>query len=125
SSTSNSSGPVTITVAYQQFGPPPYPEKAWWTAVKQRVEAANSNIKVKLEPIIADEGSYYTKLDLMMRSPSTAHDLVREDSFLVSSDVTAGYLAPRDKYLARWRQYSQQWLPSVQTITTVSRRNYG
>ena len=125
SSTSNSSGPVTITVAYQQFGPPPYPEKAWWTAVKQRVEAANPNIKVKLEPIIADEGSYYTKLDLMMRSPSTAPDLVREDSFLVGSDVTAGYLTPLDKYLANWPEYSKQWFPGMQKITTFNGHNYG
>ncbi len=124
-STTNSNGPVTITVAYQQFGPPPYHEQVWWTQVKQRVEAANPNIKVKLEPIIADEGSYYTKLDLMMRSPSTAPDLVREDSFLVSSDVTAGYLAPLDKYLAGWPEYSQQWFPSMQKITTFSGHNYG
>jgi multiple sugar transport system substrate-binding protein len=125
SSTTSSNGPVTITVAYQQFGPPPYPEQAWWTQVKQRVEAANPNIKVKLEPIIADEGSYYTKLDLMMRSPSTAPDLVREDSFLVSSDVTAGYLAPLDKYLATWPEYSQQWFPGMQKITTFNGHNYG
>src|SRR5258707_7382092 len=118
-------GPVTITVAFQQFGPPPYPEQAWWNQVKQRVEAANPNIKVKLEPIIADEGSYYTKLDLMMRSPSTAPDLVREDSFLVSSDVTAGYLAPLDKYLATWPEYSQQWFPAMQKITTFGGHNYG
>ena len=122
---STTSGPVTITVAYEQFGPPPYPEQAWWTQVKQRVEAANPNIKVRLEPIIADEGSYYTKLDLMMRSPSTAPDLVREDSFLVSSDVTAGYLAPLDKYLASWPEYSQQWFPAMQKITTFSGQNYG
>src|SRR2546425_6410318 len=122
---STTSGPVTITVAYQQFGPPPYFEQAWWTQVKQRVEAANPNIKVKLEPIIASEGSYYTKLDLMMRSPSTAPDLVREDSFLVSSDVTAGYLAPLDKYLASWPEYSQQWFPAMQKITTFSGHNYG
>src|ERR1700692_979898 len=124
-STSNSKGPVTITVAYQQFGPPPYPEQAWWTAVKQRVEASNPNIKVKLEPIIASEGDYYTKLDLMMRSSSTAPDLVREDSFLVSSDVTAGYLAPLDKYLATWPDYSQQWFPSMQKISTFNGHNYG
>src|SRR5260221_6946088 len=79
SSTSN--GPVTITVAFQQFGPPPYPEQAWWTSVKQRVEAANPNIKVKFEPLIAHEGSYYTKLDLMMRFTSTAPHIVREDNF--------------------------------------------
>jgi multiple sugar transport system substrate-binding protein len=125
SSTTSSNGPVTITVAFQQFGPPPYPEQDWWNAVKQRVEAANPNIKVKLEPIVADEGSYYTKLDLMMRSPSTAPDLVREDSFLVSSDVTAGYLAPLDKYLATWPEYSQQWFPSMQKITTFNGHNYG
>jgi multiple sugar transport system substrate-binding protein len=125
SSATTSNGPVTITVAYQQFGPPPYPEQAWWTQVKQRVEAANPNIKVKLEPIIASEGDYYTKLDLMMRSPSTAPDLVREDSFLVSSDVTAGYLAPLDKYLASWPEYSQQWFPSMQKITTFNGHNYG
>jgi multiple sugar transport system substrate-binding protein len=125
SSTGSSSGPVTITVAFQQFGPPPYPEQAWWTQVKQHVEAANPNIKVKLEPIIADEGSYYTKLDLMMRSPSTAPDLVREDSFLVSSDVTAGYLTSLDKYLATWPEYSKQWFPSMQKITTFNGHNYG
>src|SRR5690348_9715544 len=125
STPTTSSGPVTITVAYQQFGPPPYPEQAWWTAVKQRVEAANPNIKVKLEPIIASEGDYYTKLDLMMRSASTAPDLVREDSFLVSSDVTAGYLAPLDKYLATWPEYSQQWFPAMQKITTFNSHNYG
>ena len=124
-STTNTNGPVTITVAYQQFGPPPYPEQAWWNQVKQRVEAANPNIKVKLEPIIASEGDYYTKLDLMMRSASTAPDLVREDSFLVSSDVTAGYLAPLDKYLATWPEYSQQWFPAMQKITTFSGHNYG
>jgi multiple sugar transport system substrate-binding protein len=125
SSPTSSNGPVTITVAFEQFGPPPYAEQAWWTHVKQRVEAANPNIKVKLEPIVADEGSYYTKLDLMMRSASTAPDLVREDSFRVGSDVTAGYLTPLDKYLAGWPEYSQQWFPSMQKITTFNGHNYG
>jgi multiple sugar transport system substrate-binding protein len=123
--TPNSNGPVTITVAFQQFGPPPYPEQAWWTQAKQRVEAANPNIKVKLEPIIASEGDYYTKLDLMMRSTNTAPDIVREDSFLVGSDVTAGYLAPLDKYLATWPEYGQQWFPGMQKITTFNGHNYG
>jgi multiple sugar transport system substrate-binding protein len=125
STTTTSNGPVTITVAYQQFGPPPYHEQDWWTQAKQRVESANPNIKVKLEPIIADEGGYYTKLDLMMRSASTAPDLVREDSFLVGSDVTAGYLIPLDKYLATWPEYSQQWFPGMQKITTFNGHNYG
>jgi len=125
SNSSTSNGITTITVAFQQFGPPPYPEQAWWTQVKQRVEAANPKIKIKLEPIVADEGSYYTKLDLMMRSASTTPDIVREDSFLVGSDVTAGYLTPLDKYLSGWSDYGQQWFPGMQKITTFNGHNYG
>jgi multiple sugar transport system substrate-binding protein len=125
STSGSSSGPVTITVAFQQFGPPPYHDQDWWNSVKQRVEAANPNIKVKLEPILASEGDYYTKVDLMMRSASTAPDIVREDSFLVSSDVTAGYLAPLDSYLASWPEYTQQWFPAMQKITTFNGHNYG
>src|SRR5579875_3838520 len=121
----SSNGKVTITVAFQQFGPPPYPEQEWWTQVQKRVEAADPKITVKLEPIVADEGSYYTKLDLMMRSASTAPDIVREDSFLISSDVTAGYLAPLDQYLSSWPEYSQQWFPAMQKITTFNGHNYG
>ncbi len=123
--TSNSSGPITLTVAYEQFGPPPYFEQQWWTKVQQQVQSTNPNIKLKLEPIIADEGGYYTKLDLMLRSPSTAPDLIREDSFLIGSDATAGYLTPLDSYLNSWSDYQQQWYPSMQKITTFNGHNYG
>ncbi len=120
-----SNGKTVITVAFQQFGPPPYHEQEWWTKVKQQFEASHPNVEIKLEPVIADEGSYYTKIDLMMRSASTAPDLVREDSFLVSSDVTAGYLAPLDSYFSSWPEYQQQWFPSMQKITTFNGHNYG
>ena len=61
----------------------------------------------------------------MMRSSGTAPDLVYEDSFLVGSDATAGYIAPLDKYLAAWPEYKQQWYPAMQTITTFNGHNYG
>lgn len=117
--------PVTITVDLQQFGPPPYYDQLLWQKVKARVEKSNPNITVKVQPIIASEGDYYTKVDLALRSASTTPDLVREDSFLVSSDVTAGYLEPLDKYLAAWPEYKQQWFPSMQTITQFNGHNYG
>jgi multiple sugar transport system substrate-binding protein len=124
SNSASSNGKTVITVAFEQFGPPPYQEQIWWTKVKQQVEAANPKVELKLEPIVADEGSYYTKVDLMMRSASTAPDLVMEDSFQVSSDVTAGYLTPLDNYLASWPEYKQQWFPSMQKITTFNGHNY-
>jgi multiple sugar transport system substrate-binding protein len=117
--------PVTITVAYQQFGAPPYWDQLWWQKVKAQVEKSNPNITVKLQPIVASESDYYTKVDLALRSASTTPDLVREDSFLVSSDVTAGYLEPLDKYLATWPEYKQQWFSSMQQITQFNGHNYG
>ena len=122
---SASNGKTTVTVVYQQFGPPPYFDQQWWNNVQKQLDATHSNIQLKLEPIIADEGDYYTKLDLMLRSPNTAPDIVREDSFLIGSDATAGYLAPLDSYLNSWPEYKQQWFPSMQKITTFNGHNYG
>ena len=124
-STANSNGQKTITVAYQQFGPPPYFEQQWWQNVQKQLAVSDPNIKLKLEPIIASEGDYYTKIDLMMQSANTAPDIVREDSFLIGSDATAGYLAPLDSYLNSWPEYKQQWFPSMQSITTFNGHNYG
>ena len=91
---------TTLKVVYQQFGPPPYYEGTWWKMALPALTKAN--IKANLQPVVASEGDYYTKVDLMMRSSSTAPDIVREDSFLVGSDVTAGYLSPLDSCLASW-----------------------
>jgi multiple sugar transport system substrate-binding protein len=116
---------TTLTVAYQQFGPPPYHEADWLNRVEQQLVKSNSSIRLKLIPIVASEGDYYTKVDLMMRSSSTAPDLVREDSFLIGSDVTAGYLAPLDSCLSSWPEYRQQWYSKMQSITTFQGHNYG
>ncbi len=100
---------VTISVAYQKFPPPPYHDEQFWLRVQKQLATTDPNITLKLEPVVADEGAYYTKIDLMMRSANTAPDIIREDSFLIGSDVTAGYLLPLDKYLASWPDYSKQW----------------
>jgi len=114
---------TTIKVVYQQFGPPPYYEGTWWKMALPTL--SKSHINVKLQPVVADEGSYYTKVDLMMRSTSTAPDIVREDSFLIGSDVTAGYLAPLDSCLASWPQYKAEWYPKMQSIVQFKGHIYG
>ena len=70
--------------------------------MKKQFEKAHPGKKVELVPIQAPENDYYTKLQQMMRSPKTAPDLVYEDTFLINSDITAGYLRPLDDYLAKW-----------------------
>ncbi|MFK4099004.1 extracellular solute-binding protein [Streptomyces sp. NPDC019531] len=75
--------------------------------IKKQFEKANPGKKVELVPIKAPDSEYYTKLQQMLRSPKTAPDLVYEDTFLINSDITSGYLKPLDSYLAKWPDWNQ------------------
>ena len=126
SSVSRAASSVTITVAFQELGNPAgYEDLKWWNQIAPAIEAANPGLTIKTEVIVAPEGDYYTKIDLMLRSASTAPDLVKEDSFLIGSDATAGYLTPLNKYLATWPDYANEWYPGMQAITTFHGNNYG
>jgi multiple sugar transport system substrate-binding protein len=103
---SSSQGGNTLTIVYQKFGPFVQMDQHM-QKVKTQFEAANKGAKVKLVPIQADENSYYTKLNLMSRSASTAPDVMYEDTFLINSDISAGYLAPIDDQIAKWPDWSQ------------------
>ncbi|MCD7438399.1 extracellular solute-binding protein [Streptomyces lincolnensis] len=74
--------------------------------VKQFTQA-NPGTKVTLVPVTASENDYYTKIQLMMRSPATAPDLVYEDTALINSDIAGGYLKPLDSYTAKWADWAQ------------------
>ncbi|WP_338700674.1 extracellular solute-binding protein [Streptomyces sp. Q6] len=76
-------------------------------AMKKQFEKANPGKKVELVPIKAPDSEYYTKLQQMLRSPKTAPDLVYEDTFLINSDITSGYLRPLDTYLDKWSDWDQ------------------
>ncbi|WP_434091486.1 extracellular solute-binding protein [Streptomyces bluensis] len=75
--------------------------------IKKQFEKANPGKKVELIPIKAPDSEYYTKVQQMLRSPKTAPDLVYEDTFLINSDITSGYLKPLDTYLSQWKDWDQ------------------
>src|SRR5690606_19543747 len=75
--------------------------------IKEQFEKENPGKKVELVPIKAPDAEYYTKLQQMLRSPKTAPDLVYEDTFLINSDITSGYLKPLDAYLKKWKDWDQ------------------
>ncbi|CAL9444679.1 hypothetical protein SUDANB145_02317 [Streptomyces sp. enrichment culture] len=75
--------------------------------VKKQFEKAHPGKKVDLVPVKAPDSEYYTKVQQMLRSPKTAPDLVYEDTFLINSDITSGYLKPLDPYLAKWKDWDQ------------------
>ncbi|MFB7497062.1 extracellular solute-binding protein [Streptomyces sp. NPDC056161] len=77
------------------------------TDIKKQFEKQYPGKKVEFVPIKAADSEYYTKLQQMLRSPKTAPDLVYEDTFLINSDITSGYLKPLDPYLAKWPDWNQ------------------
>ena len=93
-----------VTVTYQQFGGS-HAQEQFLTGVKAEFEKANPGVTLDLQPITASENDYYTKLQLQMRSPNTSPDVVYEDTFLINSDIEAGYLQPLDDRLNSWSEW--------------------
>jgi len=99
-------GDATIKIAYQKFGNFTQADELF-KDVKAEYEDENPDVTIELVPIEASQNDYFTKLALMQRSPSTAPDLMYEDTFMIKSDVEAGYLLPLDDYLAEWDEWDQ------------------
>lgn len=98
--------PGTVKVVYQKYGNFTQIDTLF-KDVKKQFEAENSGSTLELIPIEAAQNDYITKLALMNRSATTAPDLMYEDSFMVRSDVDAGYLLKLDDYLSGWSEWGQ------------------
>ncbi|GLG00144.1 sugar ABC transporter substrate-binding protein [Alicyclobacillus hesperidum subsp. aegles] len=117
--------PRVITVAYQQFGNPPYFNQEWLQQAAQQFEKQYHGVTVKLEPIEASENDFYTKIDLMMKSASTAPDVVTEDTFLINADGSAGYLQPLNAEVKSWPDWSEFSAAMKSGSTSNSGEVYG
>lgn len=116
--------PDTISVAYHRYGNSTQVD-ALMQRVKQQYEQANPGKHVSLDPVVAPEGEYLSKLQLRMRSAKTAPDVLYEDSFTVNSDVAAGYLAPLDERLADWADWDSFIDTTKQAGRATDGRTYG
>jgi multiple sugar transport system substrate-binding protein len=102
------SSPDTVKVSFKQSTDNSvHVMDDYLAGVKKEFEKSHPGKKVRLVPIKAPDSEYYTKLQQMLRSPRTAPDLVYEDTFLINSDITSGYLKPLDAYLAQWPDWDQ------------------
>lgn len=79
-------GSKEITVAFWQSGSNSSKalEKVF-TDAKTEFEKENPGVTVKINPIKAGEGDYATKLGLMAKNPSTAPDVMYEDTYTDSA----------------------------------------
>lgn len=65
----------------------------------------DKSVEIKPTPIQASEGDYFAKVALALKSKDTAPDIVTEDTFILNSDASAGYLEPLDDKLAGWEDW--------------------
>src|SRR3954452_3201951 len=114
----------TVKVAYEKVSTLA-PMGQHMQRVKAEFEKANPGSMVQLIAIEAAENDYYTKLNLMQRSPKTAPDVVYEDTFLINSDIQAGYLLPLDSYLQKWADWQQFPDSAKAAVTGVDGKVYG
>ncbi|MCA6094451.1 extracellular solute-binding protein [Streptomyces sp. SCA3-4] len=93
--------------------------------IKKQFEREHRGKKLQLVPIQASDGDYAAKIQQMMRSPKTAPDVVREDTFLINSDIKSGYLRPLDDKLARWKAWDHFESTAKASAKAEDGRTYG
>lgn len=116
--------PGTIRVAYQQFGSGTQME-TMLQRVSEEYTARNPGVSIELVPIVAAENDYFTKNELLMSSPRTSADVVYEDSFILLSDVGAGYLQSIDEQIAGWPLWDEVAPASQEAFTGEDGHVYG
>ncbi|TJY42470.1 ABC transporter substrate-binding protein [Cohnella pontilimi] len=96
---------TTITITYRDDGRGPEGTLYKWI---EEVKASypNKNVEIKQTPIQASEGDYFAKIALALKSPDTAPDIVTEDTFMINSDASAGYLTPMDDRVSGWEDWT-------------------
>lgn len=68
-------------------------------------EADNPDIKIVLEPLQAAEGDFFARLALSMQSPTTAPNIVAQDTFTLNADASAGLILNLTDRLEAWDQW--------------------
>jgi multiple sugar transport system substrate-binding protein len=117
-------GAGTVRIAYQQFGSGTS-LRDWLDASAKSFTAAHPGMSVELVPIVAAENDYFTKNELLMSSPRTSADIVYEDSFIMLSDVGAGYLRPIDEHIEGWEHWDDVAKASRDAFTAEDGHVYG
>lgn len=113
-----------IRIAYQQFGSGTLWED-WINRAAADYTRRFPEWTIELVPIVAAENDYFTKNELLMSSPRTSPDTAYADSFILLSDVAAGYLQPVDDYIDQWEHWSHIDDASRDAVRAEDGRIYG
>ncbi|MBB4891214.1 multiple sugar transport system substrate-binding protein [Streptomyces olivoverticillatus] len=118
--------PDTVKIAYQRSTDNKVRIMDGYLAgIKKQFEREHPGKELKLVPVQAAEGDYYAKIQQMMRSPKTSPDVVHEDTALINSDITSGYLRALDDKLAGWKEWGRFAATAKASAKGADGRTYG
>ncbi|WP_235162477.1 ABC transporter substrate-binding protein [Sediminibacillus terrae] len=106
SETDGGSADKEISITYRSGGGTNKGLTDWLNQeVIPQFEEEHPDVNVKLAPLEVNEGDYFAKVSLLLQSENTAPDIVTEDTFMVNSDASAGYLEPLDERIEGWDEW--------------------
>lgn len=94
----------------------------WFKSLKEDFEADHDGIQVNLIPLYDDPT---TKQAMMMQSADTAPDIAVEDTYILNSDVNAGYLDSLQKMTDSWDDWKNFEETVKEGVTAENGEIYG
>ena len=84
-------------------------------------------VELKINKIDAADSDYLTKLQLLMQDASQCGDIVFEDTFQLTSDAAAGYLAKLDDFLPDFEKWNDgsSFIEATKAATYYNGSYYG
>ncbi|MFL2100631.1 extracellular solute-binding protein [Desemzia sp. FAM 24101] len=114
--TDGASGQQVLKVSYPSWW------EDWFADLEADFEATHDDVDVELIPLFDDTT---TRQALMMQSAETSPDVAVEDTFILNSDVNAGYLESMDDVVNGWEDWDLIEETVKQGVTAEDGQIYG
>lgn len=120
-------GKPMITYCFRDDGRGENQQLWQWISKGYNTWDKKDQVNLKIAPITASEGDYFTKIALQLSDPSTCPDLVTEDTFQLPNDVSAGYLTNLDPFVKNYKAWNdgQYYGAMKKAVSDASGSVYG
>lgn len=80
-------------------------------------------VTLDIQPVVANDSDYFTKVQTEMQDTSTSPDLFFEDTFQLNTDVAAGYASDLTSDVSSWEAWDTEFIEALKEGTKGSDGN--
>ncbi|MCR5272434.1 MAG: extracellular solute-binding protein [Lachnospiraceae bacterium] len=81
------------------------------------------SVELDIQPVVANDSDYFTKVQTQMQDASTSPDLFFEDTFQLNTDVAAGYVSDLSSDVEGWEAWNSEFIEALKEGTKGSDGN--